>query len=243
MEPIKGIILYREDMDILRNKMSKEDAIAVIFALSDYAAGLEPEELTTEQQEIAFEFMRQKVDVNMDKYVQRAEKRKAAAQKAAEARWEKEKGGSDEGGAPEDPHGTDTSASKSMRTDASASNRMDGKARKRADAKACESMPKEDPERQKYQKAAQDILLRFRMNPAESNIAQVVDWIQMRGQPEVENAFVRAAKGDSRGGLSLSFVEAVMNETGAGKPGKHEITTHTTEERSRAVSAAIVSLG
>lgn len=97
---------------------------------------------------------------------------------------------------------------------------------------------------------AETLLKKYRMSVNDSNVERVVGWINSKGLKTVQDAFRKASDADNRGGLSMNFLDAVINnpspsgngtKTGSKWNGQ-DYTQRSAEERKAAFSAATVEL-
>lgn len=224
MEP-KGIILYAEDLDILDRMLDPAEAFAVVMALNRYAMDGEIPTGLSAAQMIAFEMMRQKIDRAMQNYAAKSEKRSAAAK----SRWDAKASNAMQTDAKnanasfaeqpmqmdgtvtvtETVNVTETKAEGVVNTPAPATDdrilAFDGSDLSQASA---------DNEQ------AQRLVARYMpasKTPIEFDprVADISDLIAQYGLKKVEDTMKEAMRSDNRGGVSINFIKAILENKGS----------------------------
>ena len=102
-----------------------------------------------------------------------------------------------------------------------------------------------DLSRAQHLDEAERLVKRFRLPLNETVLEAVADDIESHGLDVVQAAFIKAAEGDTRGGLSLNFYRAVLLNKGSGKPSgnrQNVMITHSPEDRRDFIRKAVVNL-
>ena len=229
MEP-KGIILFAEDLEILKNLLSESEAFAVVYALSCYGVTGEVPDGLSPAQMMAFEMMRQKVDRMLKSYANKSEKRASAAR----ARW--------------DAKASD--ASDAMQTDANDANASDASDAMQTMLSKTETetktevgllTPQDAPppagnviafdgsdmtDAIRTNQTAQRLVATYLPgNPRtpldlDPRVGDIAADIAKHGVEKVEAALKAAKESDNRGGASLRFYRAILNDAGKPKPSR-----------------------